>query len=67
MCEHCKRIKNPGADMIVYIRSHAPGTGEEFRRVEGARYCPVCGGRFAEPRQMICREMEEWERKENGS
>lgn len=59
MCEQCKRIVNSDADMVVHMRTHAPGTGGEFVRIQGMRYCPVCGGRFAQPRQMICREPEE--------
>lgn len=59
MCECCKRITDPAKD--IFIRTHMPETREEYRTNENSRFCPVCG------REIVPREMEEWERKENRS
>lgn len=46
MCEVCKRITEPTKDIFwTFARTHAPGTQEEFQRIENkdSHFCPVCG------------------------
>ena len=49
VCESCRRIEDPAKD--IFIRSHAPGTREEYHTDAKARFCPVCG------REIVRREM----------
>lgn len=43
MCKVCERITNANKDIFcAFARTHQPGTGEEFMRVD-YRFCPVCG------------------------
>ena len=68
-CESCRRIENPAKD--IFIRSHAPGTQEEYRTDAKARFCPVCGREIV--RRDVSEEeyrrhyMGEWVKKENES
>lgn len=46
MCEKCKRITDPKTEMLVYMKTHEPGTQDEFRQQLFLQYCPVCGDKL---------------------
>ena len=57
MCEKCKRIQNPNADMIVHMRTREVGTQEEFRQQFFLKFCPCCGGKIGESEKHIIEEV----------
>lgn len=59
MCDKCKRIKDSSKDVFAWMRTQEPGTQNEFILVTDVNFCPVCGGKFDYPRNMICSAIDE--------
>lgn len=59
MCEKCRRL-DPEKDVVLFLRTHEPGTQDEFKRqYEPIRCCPYCMTPFKHPRKMICSAVDE--------